>query len=112
MSTITERVERGAALLDEKRPGWWREIDLGRLNLRSGCDCVIGQIGGTLTYSDTVCSLGADRTAEEVRFGFEAAEVIKGDDWDWNVQDAEYDALTEAWRDLITGRRAAAEVPA
>lgn len=39
-----ERVKRGAALLDEKRPGWADEIDLDLLNLRSCTTCVLGQV--------------------------------------------------------------------
>jgi hypothetical protein len=109
---VAERVKRGAALLDEKRAGWWRDIDLARLDLRSGCDCVIGQVGGTLGYSATALSLGAGTTDEEVRLGFEAPEVVKGDDWDADVEYAEYEALTLAWCELILARRAAASVTA
>lgn len=38
------RVARGAALLDEKRPGWFNEIDLDDLMLASGRQCVLGQL--------------------------------------------------------------------
>jgi hypothetical protein len=38
------RVERGAALLDERLPGWAKQIDLTILDLSSGCDCVLGQL--------------------------------------------------------------------
>ncbi len=33
MATIAQRVAAGAALLDEKRPGWWRRIDLDTLDI-------------------------------------------------------------------------------
>lgn len=42
-----ERVARGVALLDEKRPGWERLIQLGSLNLSTCHECVLGQLGGT-----------------------------------------------------------------
>jgi hypothetical protein len=39
-----ERAERGAALLDEKVPGWEHRIDLGRLEMEHSCRCVLGQV--------------------------------------------------------------------
>lgn len=38
------RIEKGMALLDVRLPGWERKIDLGILDLQSGCDCVLGQL--------------------------------------------------------------------
>lgn len=46
---IAKRVERGAALLDRERPGWEEDVDLGRLQMTSTCDCILGQIFGTYT---------------------------------------------------------------
>ncbi len=97
MSTITERVRRGAALLDEKRPGWWRDIDLGRLDIDSCSTCILGQIGGGKygAYTSAMSELGLG-DYEDVEYGF----------------DGDYPgALTEAWRDLI-GQRLAQAVPA
>ena len=37
-------VERGAALLDERRPRWWERIDIGRLDIRSPENCILGQV--------------------------------------------------------------------
>lgn len=42
-----ERVARGAALLDEKRPGWAERIDLPTLSMASDCMCVLGQLEGS-----------------------------------------------------------------
>jgi hypothetical protein len=89
MSTIADRVEHGAALLDAKRPGWWQQIDLGRLNIESPCDCVIGQLG---SYPETTRSLGLH---------------ISLDDWLHGFEGDEYAELTDAWRDLIQQRRLA-----
>jgi hypothetical protein len=44
MSKYTERVKRGAALLDKVRPGWRNTIDLSTLDLSSGCLCILGQV--------------------------------------------------------------------
>lgn len=35
---------RGAALLDERMPGWYKRIDLRSLNLASEYNCVLGQL--------------------------------------------------------------------
>lgn len=44
--SISPRVERGAAWLDENRPGWRDAIDLRRLRLSSTHNCVLGQVFG------------------------------------------------------------------
>lgn len=43
-SSISERVARGAAWLDQVRPGWRDAIVLDTLDLISPCDCVLGQV--------------------------------------------------------------------
>ena len=97
MPTITERVERGAALLDEKMPGWWQRVDLGRLDIESGCNCVIGQLG---SYPETSEGFGLLSSLDDFTHGFDGGEP---DD---------YRALTKAWRDLILARYVAASVTA
>lgn len=39
-----ERVNRGAALLDQRRPGWAGELDLNTLHMASCDSCVLGQL--------------------------------------------------------------------
>jgi hypothetical protein len=113
MSTVAERAERGAALLDARRPGWWREIDLGRLDIIDGCNCVAGQLGNG-RFLATYDALGMDSPADEIAHGFNSADHdylgAPGDVIE--AVEAECVALTEAWRTLILARRAAAEVPA
>lgn len=106
MSTITERTERGAALLDARRPGWWQRIDLDRLDLSDTCDCVAGQISGGVYITDWTLAmeaLGLETPALQAAHGFDATD---GDG------DRAYDALTAAWRDLIGQRQACAGVAA
>lgn len=43
LPTLEVRVKDGAALLDERLPGWAAMIDLRRLNLASCKQCVLGQ---------------------------------------------------------------------
>ncbi len=46
MSTIRERVEAGAKLLDEKVPGWREKIDLDSLDVGNHSSCILGQLYG------------------------------------------------------------------
>jgi hypothetical protein len=60
---LLERVDRGAALLDEYDPDWWAVIDLEYLDIRSWRTCVLGQlaeanIGRLDTYSSMARVLG------------------------------------------------------
>ncbi len=55
MTTIKERVQAGAALLDKVLPDWWDgkekpTIDLKILNMNNGEMCVLGQCFGV--YED------------------------------------------------------------
>lgn len=57
MASIAERVAKGAALLDQKKPGWFRNVDLDKLDINARCDCIIGQTVGR--YSpEVLCSIG------------------------------------------------------
>lgn len=49
MNKHTEKVRTGAALLDDKFPGWRELIDLRLLDVRSEFDCILGQLWGTYT---------------------------------------------------------------
>lgn len=99
MTTIQERVESGAAWLDEHRPGWVDRINLDRLIMSSKCGCILGQVDGD--YFETIKAFNVDaERAEEaaVLLGFQAShEGTYG-----------YGELEDAWRDHITARRAAA----
>lgn len=97
-ATITERVAAGAALLDEKRPGWWRRIDLNTLVLSSPCNCILGQEFDEFWLGLDGLELDRDRAAE---LGFDAAGPCD--------TRSEYASLESAWTDLIEERRAAAE---
>lgn len=44
--TVEERIERGAALLDEIRPGWRSQVNPDGLRMRSAEFCVLGQLYG------------------------------------------------------------------
>lgn len=109
--TIAERVARGAALLDEKLPGWDKDINLDRLDLSSSCRCVVGQLfvsnrlarvarllGETLTpYAGGLITLGLGLDGEDYDYGFDKADEA-----------GNYELLTAEWERLILARRAGA----
>lgn len=92
LDAIRARVQAGAALLDQRMPGWWTRIDLATLNLAGCWDCVLGQLNHD--YHAGRLSLGLT-PVQSVEHGFHAA----------HNRGAEWDALTDAWRDLITATR-------
>jgi hypothetical protein len=105
MNAFTERVGRGAALLDERRPDWWRLVDLDRLDIGSPCDCIAGQLymggGNYRNWTMVMDSLGLHAEADEAAHGFDGPGLT-----------GDYTALTEAWRTLIARRREQAQVTA
>ena len=56
--SLAERVARGARLLDEKRPGWAREIATDRLAMESCDECILGQLFHD--YADGIFMLKRD----------------------------------------------------
>jgi len=102
--TSETRVARGAALLDEKLPGWDRRIDLDNLHLGSKCDCVLGQefandALGPLRFGYDVglVELFNGDEAEATRCGFLAERSDDG-----------VELLTAEWKRLILARRGGA----
>lgn len=105
-TSIAVRVERGAALLDKKRPGWWKRISLDELDITSCFRCVLGQEyqpevppEASTPYDAARDALGLS-PAVSAELGFDPRF---GDNWKVSAR-----ALTEAWRELITARREAA----
>lgn len=91
-------VERGAALLDEKLPGWENDIDLEKLDLAHDCKCVLGQLNGGDYYRGTR-RIGLETWNDERTYGFVPQTPIG--------QRRRWENLTDAWRRLIRSRLAA-----
>jgi hypothetical protein len=97
MEAVRYRVADGAAWLDQDEPGWDARIDLDSLDLSSDCHCILGQLDDFFQDGMDARGLSLVRAS---RLGFTA-------EWDGAVGiEAEWAALTTAWRDLITARRA------
>ncbi len=88
-----EAVQRGVALLDEKRPDWWKEVDPDRLSMGSPWSCTLGQLYGSYgTGLKELELLGAFGRSLGVKYGFYAMSF------------EDYDELTRLWRLEINSR--------
>lgn len=96
------RVERGAALLDDRHPGWWDRIDLDHLTMSSPCMCIIGQVLGDYFRVDML-GLGTEAEAED--HGFNTASVPFSPPHGPAASDRDYELLAEEWRSSILSRR-------
>jgi len=100
MTTIAERVAKGAAFLDEREPGWDTRIDLDILSLDSICRCVLGQLhGGFGAGLDAVGLI--DNNDRDIELGF-----FWTDEHRFDLDDEPAD-LTAEWKRVITARREA-----
>jgi hypothetical protein len=102
------RVAKGVALLDEKRPGWEREIDLGRLDIQHGDRCVTAQLSGVGSWYTGMeqLDLTSGNDGTYVAHGFNAEDAppegVEGYD-----QFEAYGTLNALWREVIEGRLSA-----
>jgi len=92
-----ERVERGAALLDEKQPGWAERIDIAKLEIEDPCLCVIGQLfdSNNVRFLNDCRMLGLG-LYQTVDYGFNTLTACTG----------EYPWLEACWIDAINDRLA------
>lgn len=106
MSSIQERVAKGAAWLDEVRPGWRDAINLDTLDICDGHHCVCGQVFA----ADALSALGKQDYRPSgfyyIASGFAGYvnAVAHGFMWSLGTDDArdtEACALTAEWRRVI-----------
>jgi hypothetical protein len=99
---ISKEVKRGAAFLDEKRPGWEFEINTRRLDIASHCSCLLGQLYGSYVRGVKSCApngLFGFNPIWAVRHGFLALNGAEG-----------FRSLSHQWTLLITQRLAQLEL--
>lgn len=113
--------DRGATLLDERRPGWWKLVELPQLMMSSSFQCVLGHV----FYEEWATSKEAGLTEEDfpynygrhtlhpddidrdlswvIAHGFESGffEALKDED----SVDVGYSALEDAWTEIIRGHQ-------
>lgn len=99
------RVARGAAHLDQVRPGWFNRIDVGTLTLSSPCRCVLAQAYSELRsdeYDDDLYTKAAK--AAGLRWLGPAKETI---DLGFYCYGDDYGIVQDAWIEAIADRRLA-----
>lgn len=129
MSTVTELVAAGAALMDEADPGWWREdvdraIDLARLNMEYGDRCILGQRCPLEVLTAFIGTAPRDEDDNELKYHAYAGKLMGSARRDVNLEDwavahafnkpfraegMEYTALAAEWTLVISARREAAK---
>ncbi len=95
-TTIEQRVEAGAAWLDQHRPDWWREVDTDTLDIDDCHRCPLGQLWGC--YFRVPIALD-----DAVAYGFDSDYADGTPEYQADVA-----ALNAAWTALIERRRAEA----
>lgn len=98
------RAARGAALLDDRDPGWAARVDPGALHLGDGAACVLGQLWGDYRHGlgrARVIDLSSapTRFVSPVDLGFQAVG-----DLGQAAEDLDYAFLTRAWRAEVASR--------
>ncbi len=99
MKSIQERVAAGAALLDQKKPGWDGRSNLDILDISDGDFCVCAQACDA-EFCDAVEDLAIPDSEDccGSEFGFNASSID-------GTEDQEYDELDVEWRNIIHARR-------
>lgn len=102
---LMPRVEKGAALLDERCPGWFKRIDIAQLALASCSRCVVGQLYGEFVngLKSLDLYLGTHDNSPAVDHGFAIGD---GDGRPREDADACFwSPLRDCWVSVIAARR-------
>lgn len=108
---VRERVARGAALLDEKSPGWFRTLVPESVVMHYYDSCVLGLLNPEVGYAGMVDALGLKHDTETdaegglVWHGFDLIDDECAVNPDYRES---YARLTDTWRNLIAERQIAA----
>lgn len=123
VTTVTDRVQAGAALLDQayvnRDVAWWDQVDLDRLDMASGALCVVAQTVGRSPDPDRACWCGeadCDRTRSIGSYAVGLDVLGIDQDNDLDAMDLGFTTggmhgfreLEDTWRELILARRASA----
>jgi hypothetical protein len=100
-----ERAARGAALLDERSPNWWRQLYPEGIVMVYETTCVLGSLNPDVGYQGMLDELnlidtGVNESNTAVWYGFDVADDEVGDG-----SFESYSRLTDAWRCLIANRQ-------
>lgn len=94
---------RGAALLDEKMPGWHKRINTEALDIGVCAQCTLGQLCGDYNLGVLMLGYNSILDPELNKHGFTLEPGL----YDIEGRIQQWKDLTEAWVELINRRRAA-----
>lgn len=104
---IRPEIHAGGAWLDERKPGWFNDIDLRWLNLGSCKACVLGQL-----YSTEARSLGYGSGYSYVRYEDGGYGALSSSALGFGLNpttsscgQASFRLLTNEWKEYILQRR-------
>lgn len=108
VESVSTRVARGAALLDQHVPGWWKKISLEQFAFVDSCNCILGQLFDARYDQGLKALFSSYRLSDhefplDVEHGFDAAEQ-PWESFDSNQWLTEINTLEETWVSLIKGR--------
>ena len=95
-------VKNGATLLDASVPGWYKKIDLDRLDIQHASKCIIGQVFGDYWDGRDLLSINDDN---EISHGFFLQHNI-GRKNDYKKRRRFWKKLNKAWERAIQRRLA------
>lgn len=100
---IPAAAAKGAALLDQKMPGWYQLFNLHILSMSKCSKCILGQLFSY--YQPGLACIGiTDREGEALGFSI----PLDMDSYDKNTY-THYPTLTRAWKHEVVTRLAADE---
>jgi hypothetical protein len=107
IKTLSDNVDRGAALLDQQRPSWRDKVNVSTLDMSDGSWCVLGQAFGGYYEGRVRLRIDSHKATDH---GFNC-HARWGDDLDWEgwlqLRDVQYAALDHFWTQKIHAEVAA-----
>lgn len=89
---FTSDIEAGVQLLNNKKPGWYNEIDIDNLKMSNCSRCILGQLFEN--YFKGLDILGINIYIDDaILYGFNINMVFQNEKY-WNI-------LTQEWIDKI-----------
>lgn len=95
---MQEQVAAGAKLLDEKRPGWAKEVNLNTLEMNSFRRCMLGQLYGEYYKGRDLLNI-----EDSAYYGFN----VLGSYENASTGVISFDALATLWKQEVKKRLAA-----
>lgn len=104
---IKASVEKGAQLLDQKKPGWYLKIDIARLEMETCRRCVLGQLYGEYDVGLAHLHLPYNDYDPGLQFGFSLLDPT--DSHIASITDPRWNTLRSLWIEQITKRQEATQ---